>query len=51
MFGNASIFSYYKDIKQVWFEIEGEAITINLATGAPLNLERRSQVPAPIEIE
>jgi aminomethyltransferase len=51
MLGNASIFRAYKDIKQVWFEVDGEAIIINLAIGAPLNLERRSQVPALIDIK
>ncbi|MGK0500682.1 MAG: aminomethyltransferase [Oceanicoccus sp.] len=51
MLGNASVFKAYKDIKQAWCEIEGEAVTVNLATGAPINLERRNQVPAAINIK
>jgi len=47
--GNASIRSEHRDVVDAWIEIGGKRVSINLGRGPLINLERRNQVPAPLE--
>jgi len=47
--GNASIKSEHRDVADAWIEIDGKRISIILGRGPLIKLERRNQVPAPME--
>ena len=49
MIGNASIKSEYADLEEAWVTINGKQKKVKLSRGPLINLERRNQVPAPID--
>ncbi len=49
MIGNASILRQYMGVSDAWIVIDSERQEVKLSRGPLLKLERRNQVPAPIE--
>jgi aminomethyltransferase len=49
--GNASIRSEYADVKEAWVQIDGIAVKLALSRGPLVTLDRRIQVPAPINVK
>ena len=49
MIGNASIESGYRDSEYGWISIDGKRLKAKLARGPLIALERRNQVPAPVD--
>jgi glycine cleavage system aminomethyltransferase T len=47
--GNASIESQYAGLGQAWTIIGKKRLSVKLTRGPLINLERRTQVPAPID--
>ncbi len=47
--GNASIESGYRDSEYGWISIDGKRLKAKLARGPLIALERRNQVPAPVD--
>jgi len=47
--GNASIKSEHATLEKVWVAIDGKRVEVTLGRGPLLTLERRNQVPAPID--
>ena len=50
MIGNASIRSKYAEIEDAWVRANGKCLKVKLSRGPLLKLERRKQVPAPIDV-
>lgn len=49
MIGNASIKSQHADLEEACVTLDGKPVKVKLGSGPFINLERRNQVPAPIE--
>ena len=49
MIGNASIRSEYADLEDAWVTVDGKRTTLKLSSEPMLTLERRNQVPAPLD--
>jgi len=49
MIGNASIKSEYAELQDAWILLNGERCELKLSRGPHIALERRNQVPAPID--
>jgi aminomethyltransferase len=49
MIGNASIKSEHAELEDAWVILNGERCELKLSQGPLINLERRSQVPAPLD--
>jgi aminomethyltransferase len=49
MIGNASIKSEYADLEEAWVTVDEKQKKVKLSRGPLIILERRNQVPAPIE--
>ena len=49
MIGNASIRAEHVDLTDAWISINGKRIDMKLSSGPPVSLERRNQIPAPID--
>jgi hypothetical protein len=47
--GHASVEHPHARLKLAWTYIENERVTVELSRGPLIDLERRRQVPAPIE--
>lgn len=48
--GNASIRSEYAEIEDAWVRANGKCLKVKLSRGPLLKLERRKQMPAPIDV-
>ncbi len=48
--GNASIRTEHADLEDAWIILDGKHVQVRLSRGPLLNLERRNQVPAALEI-
>ena len=49
MIGNASIRAEHVDLTDAWIPINGKRIDMKLSSRPPVSLERRNQIPAPID--
>lgn len=49
MIGNASVESRYSDLEEAWIAVGDERLRVKLSRGPLVDLERRKQVPAPID--
>ncbi|MCH8059679.1 MAG: aminomethyl transferase family protein [Proteobacteria bacterium] len=49
MIGNASIRAEHADLTDAWIRINGKRIDVKLSSGPLVSLERRNQIPAPID--